>query len=156
MMREAPSSNRDMRLPAWIRGWVYGSGAAALATGALWLVFHHFVRREGPFGPEAHPLEHHWLTLHGAAGYAVVWSLGLIWFLHVRRGWSATRNRLNGRALTVALIVLALTGLALYYLGDEIWRDRAAIAHWVLGFVAGVWLPLHVWSGRRTRPGGRG
>ena len=144
------SPNNSLRLPPWIRWWVYGAGAAALVTGVLWLVFHHFIRREGPFGLEAHPLEHGWLMLHGAAGYAVVWSLGLIWFLHVRRGWSGTHNRLNGRTMTIVLIVLVLTGLGLYYLGDEIWRDRTAILHWALGLFAGAWLPFHVWRGRRS------
>ena len=145
------SSNPGMRLPPWMSRWIYGTGAAALATGVLWLLFHHFVHREGPFGPEAHPLEHVWLVLHGTAGYAVIWGLGLIWSLHVRRGWLHERNRVNGQTMTIALVVLALTGLGLYYMGDEVWRDRAAVAHWVLGLFAGVWLPFHIWSGRRTR-----
>jgi len=152
-MRPIIPSNYSLRLPPWVIRWVYGTGLAALATGVLWLLFHHYVRREGPFGPEPHPLEHTWLTLHGAAGYAVVWSLGLIWILHVRRGWSGTRNRLNGRTLTILLAVLVLTGLGLYYLGDEIWRDRTAVAHWVLGLCAGAWLPFHIWSGRRSDRG---
>lgn len=140
-----------MRLPRWVRLFVYGSAAATWVTGVLWLVFHHYVRREGPFGPEASPLEHGWLALHGAAAFLILWALGLIWISHVRRGWSGLRNRWNGRTLTMALVVLAASGWGLYYLGDELWRERLSLLHWGLGLGLGLGLPFHVWSGRRGR-----
>jgi hypothetical protein len=149
-MRRDHRSSGGMRLPRWARWWVYATSAGLLATGALWLLFHHFVRREGAFGPEAHPLEHTWLTLHGAAAFLALWALGLIWMGHVRRGWSGPRNRKNGRTLTVMVVALTLSGWGLYYLGDADWRENLALAHWILGLVAGAWLPLHIWRGRRS------
>lgn len=140
-----------MRLPRWIRLTVYAATAATWLSGILWLLFHHFVRREGPFGPEAHPLEHQWLALHGAAAFLIVWALGLIWTSHIRRGWWGQKNRKNGRAMTILLIVLILSGWGLYYLGNEDWRDQLANLHWILGLLLGLWLPLHIWNGRRGK-----
>ena len=142
-----------MRLPRWVRFFVYGAAAATWLSGVAWLIFHHYVRREGPFGPEAHPLEHGWLALHGAAAFLIVWALGLIWMGHVRRGWPGIRNRWNGRSLTVLLIALAASGWGLYYLGDEQLREALALGHWILGLLLGLWLPWHVWNGRRSTPG---
>lgn len=141
-----------MRLPRWARLFIYGSTAATWITGILWLVFHHYIRHEGAFGPEAHPLEHHWLALHGAAAFLTAWSLGLIWMNHVRRGWSGQRNRWNGRLLTLLLLVLVASGWGLYYLGEEGLREHLSQLHWILGILLGAWLPLHIYRGRRDRP----
>lgn len=149
-MRRDQIAHDGMRMPAWMRRWVYLAAGASLLTGALWLLFHHFVRRQGEFGAEAHPLEHVWLTLHGGAAIAMAWVLGLVWLAHVRRGWQRRRNHGSGITLLAQLVVLAMTGWGLYYLGDEVWRDEIALCHWLLGLAGGVWLPFQIWRGRRS------
>jgi hypothetical protein len=42
----------------------------------------------------------------------MLWLLGPLWFLHIRRGW-------------------------------------ISFGHWALGMFAALWLPLHIWIGRR-------
>jgi len=153
-MRRDHVAQDGMRMPAWMRRWVYGAGIACLATGVLWLAFHHFVRCEGDFGPQAHPLEHVWLTLHGGAAIAMAWVVGLIWLAHVRRGWHRGRNRTSGAAMASILIVLAASGWGLYYLGDEDRRAAVALLHWTLGLAGGLWLPFHIWRGRCGRAEG--
>lgn len=148
-MRRDHAAHDGMRMPAWMRRWVYLTGLSCLMTGVLWLTFHYFVRHEGEFGPEAHPLEHLWLTLHGGAAIVMAWVFGLIWLAHVRRGWHRGRNRNSGATMAFLLIVLAATGWGLYYLGDEAWREAASLIHWILGLTAGFWLPFHIWRGRR-------
>lgn len=148
-MRREQASHDGMQMPAWIRRWVYAAGTACTMSGLLWLVFHHFVRHEGDFGPESHPLEHVWLTLHGGAAIAMGWVFGLIWLAHVRRGLHRGRNRSSGLTMVVLLVILGLSGWGLYYLGDEDWRALASSAHWVVGLVASLWLPFHIWRGRR-------
>lgn len=148
-MRRGHTPHDGMRMPSWIRRWVYAAGATCLFTGVLWLLFHYFVRHEGEFGPEVHPLEHVWLTLHGGAAILVAWVLGLIWLAHVRRGWHGRRNRASGVTMACILVVLAASGWGLYYLGDEAWRATVSVSHWVLGLTGGVWLPIHIWRGRR-------
>lgn len=150
-MRRDHAAHDGMRMPIWIRRWVYASGIACLLTGVLWLLFHHFVRHEGEFGPEAHPLEHIWLTLHGGTAFLVAWVMGLIWLAHVRRGWQGKRNLASGLTMATLLFVLAASGWGLYYLGNESWRAVISATHWVLGLTGGVWLPIHIWRGRRGR-----
>lgn len=149
-MRRNHAAHDGMRMPTWMRRWVFVSGAACLLTGVLWLLFHHFVRHEGAFGPEAHPLEHTWLTLHGGAAIFMTWVFGLIWLPHVRRGWQRKRNLVSGATMASSIIVLAASGWGLYYLGDELWRAVVSALHWSIGLAGGAWLPIHIWRGRRS------
>lgn len=51
----------------------------------------------------------------------------------------------------VALLgTLCLSGLGLYYLGDEHLRAWTSTAHWLVGFAAAAALPIHIWRGRRA------
>lgn len=147
-MHSTPGHER-LRLPRWIRWWVYGVGGVCAASGALWLVFHHFVSREGTFGPEPHPLEHVYLMAHGVSGLVLLWVFGLVWLPHVRRGWGQRRHRLVGGTMATAMVWLALSAAGLYYLGEVEWRGGFAVSHWAVGLFAAAWLPLHIWLGRR-------
>lgn len=138
-----------LRLPRWIRAWVYIVGTLCALSGAAWLFLHHFVRSEGEFGPEPSWFEHPSLVVHGVCGLALVWVLGLVWLPHVRRGWSKRQHRWAGGTMAALMLWLALSAAALYYLGDERWRGLTSVAHWVLGLFAVAWLPLHIWIGRR-------
>ena len=140
-----------MRMPTWIRRWVYAAASACLLTGILWLLFHYFIRHEGEFGPEAHPLEHIWLTLHGGAAIAMAWVFGLMWLSHIRRGWQKRRNFKSGVTMASIMLILIISGWGLYYLSDEQWRSNTALIHWGLGLFIGLWLPIHIWRGRRSR-----
>lgn len=151
-MRRDHAAHDGLRMPTWMRRWAYGAGTTCFASGVLWLLFHYFIRHEGEFGPEAHPLGHVWLTLHGGAAFAMVWVFGLIWLAHVRRGWQRGRNLGSGVTMAILVLVLGLSGWGLYYLSDENWRDVTSLAHWALGLVAGAWLPFHIWRGRRSAP----
>ena len=69
------------------------------ATGALWLLFHYFVRVHGEFGDRPHALEIWWLRLHGAAAMLTLLVLGSLVPIHVRRGWHQRKNLLAGAIL---------------------------------------------------------
>lgn len=150
-MRRADAAHDGLRLPAWIRRWVYLAGLACLLTGAGWLAFEYGVRIEGPFGPEAHPLQRTWLIAHGAAAMVALWAFGLLWLAHVRRGWPRRRNRGSGGFMVGCVLALAASGWGLYYLGSETLRPWLSAFHWVLGFLAALALPLHIALGRRHR-----
>ena len=143
-------AHERLRLPRWIRWWVYGGGCACAATGIAWLLLHDFVTHEGAFGPESHPLEHPMLVAHGCAGLAMLWVFGLVWLPHVRRGWSRRRHRVVGGMMAALMLSLCASAAMLYYLGDERWRSLVAVAHWGLGLFAVAWLPLHIWLGRQA------
>jgi hypothetical protein len=137
-------------LPQWARRGVYGIAASCLLTGLGWLWLHHFVIVDGEFGPEASPFEHPALIAHGIAASAMTWLFGLLWLAHVRRAWHARRNRRSGGTMVALLGWLCLSGLGLYYIGNDAARVWIANGHWVAGLIAGVWLPIHIWRGRRA------
>lgn len=143
------SGHDRLRLPRWMRLWVYVAGGVCAATGAGWLLLHYFVRREGVFGLEPHPLEHPALVAHGLCGLLLLWVLGLVWLPHVRRGWARREHRAAGGTMAALMLWLALSAAGLYYLGDEQLREAVSLGHWLLGLFAAAWLPTHIWLGRR-------
>jgi hypothetical protein len=53
--------------------------------------------------------------------------------------------------LSLALLLLAASGLTLYYPPHEDWRDAFSMLHQILGAALVLLLPLHVWLGRKDR-----
>jgi len=139
-----------MRLSTGHRQWVYWSGAALFATGALWLVFHYFLRTHAEFSDTGHPLEVWWLRLHGACAMLVMVVLGSLLPIHVRRGWHQRKNLLAGCVMSGVAILLIASGYALYYYGGEEARPWISAFHWVLGLGAPVLLIWHIWRGRQA------
>ncbi len=143
-------SGHRFHLPAWVRIAVYSIGGACVLSGLLWLYLHHFVRVEGAFGPENSPLEHPLLVIHGLVAAAMTWLFGLLWLVHVRRAWYARRNRRSGGTMVTLMSWLCISGLGLYYIGNETAREYFSNGHWIAGVFAALWLPLHIWRGRRA------
>ena len=139
-----------MRLSSGHRRWVYWTAAAVFASGVLWLIFHYFFETAGQFGPSPHPLEQWWLRLHGAAAMASLLVVGSLIPVHVRRGWHQRRNRPAGIVLSAVLLVLLLSGYALYYLGDERSRGWISVLHWAIGTGSPLLLLWHITSGRSS------
>lgn len=117
------------------------------ASGVGWLVFHYFLRQSGEFGEMPHPLEPWWLRLHGAAAFAGLWLIGLLWAIHLVPAWKA-RRRSSGIVLSVATALLVLSGYLIYYVGAEGARDAIVLAHWLIGLVLPLPLLLHALRGR--------
>lgn len=137
-----------MRLTSGHLRWVYWTAGALFATGALWLVFHYFLQADGEFGPAPHPLEHWWLRLHGAAAMLALLVVGSLLPIHVRRGWHQRRNLPLGIALFSAVLLLTLSGYALYYFGGEEARPWISAFHWGIGIASPLALVWHIASGR--------
>src|SRR5215468_6376632 len=96
------SRHRHPRLSRRQRTATYVALAAAWMSGALWLLFHYFLQRQGEFSLEPHPLEHWWLRLHGLCAFALLWLGGLLWALHVRHGLGWPRRRRSGLVIVFA------------------------------------------------------
>lgn len=120
------------------------------ASGIGWLVFHYFLRQATEFGLLPHPLETWWLRLHGAAAFATLWLIGVLWAIHLVPAWKA-RRRLSGVALTALLALLALSGYLLYYASGDDARAAIALLHWIIGAALPLALLPHVLSGRSAR-----
>lgn len=127
---------------------LYLIGVGVWLSGGLWLLFHFFLTRKGPFGPESNPLEPWWLKVHGAFAFAATWFFGLLWGTHITIGWrSGRRRRASGGALTALILFLILSGYLLYYIGDDTARSVVSVAHWSTGLVC----PLLYWVHRMRK-----
>ncbi len=91
------------------------------------------------------------LRLHGAAGFATLWLLGLLWVVHLVPGWNA-RRRPSGIVLASMLCALVVTGWGLYYAGGDELRATISLVHWTVGAALPVFLLPHVLRGRYARP----
>lgn len=125
-----------MRLATRRRRLLYAVLATLWASGGLWLVAHYFWIGQGEYGPAISPAEPWALRLHGAAAIATTAFLGLLWAVHVVRGWIARRRRWTGGTLVGAAAVLVVTGYLLYYVGDDDWRAWVSLVHWIIGLAA--------------------
>ena len=134
------------------RRWgLYIVGAGVWLSGGLWLLYHYFFECQGEFGPTANPLEPWWLKLHGAFAFAAVWVFGLLWGVHITKGWPHKRRRWSGGALTGVFALLIVSGYLLYYLGDDKVRPIVSILHWGIGLACPIFFFVHRVRVRRRR-----
>lgn len=140
-----------MRLSFQHQAWIYSAFGLLFVSGAVWLVFHYFVKIEGEFGPQVHPLEPWSLKIHGAAVMVFMFVLGTLLLSHMDKAWRLRRNLITGIAFVVMNAALIVTGYMLYYFGGETARPIISLVHWILGLAAPVLVALHVWRGRISR-----
>ena len=139
------------RLGPRSRRTVYGLCLLLLITGAAWLVLHAWLRVDGPFGPEHHPLEAWLMRLHGLLALPTLLGLGALLPAHVWPAWRARRRRRSGLVLLGACGLLALGGWGLYYVADEAARGWLSISHWALGLALPALVLAHIIGARRER-----
>ncbi|MEO7325400.1 MAG: hypothetical protein ABIW82_11290 [Dokdonella sp.] len=120
------------------------------ASGIGWLAFHYLLRQTSEFGLLPHPLEAWWLRLHGAAAFATLWLIGLLWAIHLVPAWKV-RRRFSGIVLAVLLAVLVLSGYLLYYASGDSARAVISLLHWIVGAALPLALLPHVVRGRHAR-----
>jgi hypothetical protein len=133
----APALSRSRQLT------VYSISLGVWLSGAVWLLAHYFMEREGTFGPSPHPLEFWSIAAHGAFALATLWMLGLLWAIHIPAGWRSLRRRWTGSLMFGVAAVLILTGYLLYYLGDADARPALAVLHWVVGLACPALFLMH-------------
>lgn len=133
--------------------WAYAVLALLFASGVAHFVLHQFFLRQGDFGPTPNPAEPWLLKLHGAMAMAALVLIGSLLQPHVARFWALGRNHRAGAAFLGAMLLLVLSGYALYYLGSETLRPLARWAHIVIGLLALPAFLLHLLRGlRRSKP----
>lgn len=139
------------RLGPRSRRAVYGLYLLLLLTGAAWLVLHTWLRVEGPFGPEHHPLEAWLMRLHGLLALPALLGLGALLPAHAWPAWRPRLRRTSGLVLLIACGALALGGWALYYVADETTRHWLSLSHWILGLALLALVLAHIVGARRER-----
>lgn len=127
---------------------IYSVFALLWASGALWIVFHYFMRVPGEFGLQAHPLENWWLRLHGLAAFASLVVIGSVLPVHARRAWQLKKNRSSGLSMKIIFFWLGATGYALYYFASESNENWLPLLHWIVGLALPLLLIFHIRRGR--------
>jgi hypothetical protein len=117
-------------------------------TGCAWLGLDQLFAVRGPFGIVPHPWEPPILLLHGVAAILSMYLFGWVTARHVLRWWSAGLRRVSGSALAALLVILIVSGFALFFLTDERWQHATGVAHEVLGVGIALFAIQH-WLFRR-------
>ena len=131
-------------LPRRRRWAVYVLSIAIWLTGAAWLCFKYFVRVTDEFGfDNEHPQQAWWMIAHGFVSLGTLWIFGVLWSVHVKGGWKKKLRRPSGGTLWGITVWLALSGCALYYIGNEAVRSWMSILHWTIGLAALIVFLVH-------------
>lgn len=125
-----------LKMPKVRRWTVYFVSFGVWLTGGVWLIYRYFLRTEGKFGQVRDPLEAYWLKAHGLFSFWTIWVFGLLWSVHVLRGWNARWQRWSGGWLVAFTFILTITGYMLYYVDNTEWRAGTSYVHWSLGLIA--------------------
>lgn len=143
--------SEGVRLRPRLRALFYAVFAVLFASGAGWWILHTWMARSSEFGSEPNPMEPWFLKVHGAVAMIALVLLGVLYPVHIKRGWHARHNRTSGLGVIVVCLVLIATGYLLYYAGGETARAVASCTHLWLGLALPAIIAVHIWRGRTTR-----
>jgi len=90
-------------------------------------------------------------ALHAAGGFLLLLMVGALWSVHMRSGWRRHRQRASGLLLGSVLLALAVSAVAVYYVGDEALGAATAIVHLGLGLLLAGLFGWHWLHGHRAR-----
>jgi hypothetical protein len=124
---------------------VYVTSIGVWLTGAVWLLFHYFIKQVDQFGfANAHPGEKWTLMAHAAFAFFAMWLFGVLWPAHVKKSWNAKIRRWSGGTLFGVTAWLSISGLALYYIGSDFWRTWTSLGHWIIGLAGAIAFAVHL------------
>ena len=125
---------------------IYSVSIGLWLSGAVWLYFYYFVRVVDQFGFEnPHPQQGLIMMIHAVFALPSVWLFGYLWKFHIKPGWKARIRRVTGGAIWSVVLVLACTGYALYYIGNDEIRNWVSLTHWIIGLAGLVVFLLHLY-----------
>lgn len=94
---------------------------------------------------------HIWRVWHGWSLPPFLIVFGVIWRVHILRGWNLKKNVLSGAIVLLVFIALTATGWTIYYSGSDDLQKMSSQLHTWLGIATTFILFLHAILGWRTR-----
>lgn len=95
------------------------------------------------------------LKLHGVCASVMLVLIGSLIPIHIQRSLETKRNVRSGIPTLGLMLLLAFSGVGLYY-SAEGWIATVKMIHIVVGGLMIAFIPLHIWFGRNgkkiTRP----
>lgn len=134
----------SIRLPAAQRWATYTVLGVVGLSGLAWSLLHDVLQWGWMLS------ERRLLIAHGVAAAITFVVIGALLPLHIRLAFHVKRNLKSGAAALTLVAFLGTTGLLLYYSGED-WRDGVRWSHLVVGTIACLAIPAHVWLGRRQK-----
>lgn len=121
----------------------YAGFIVVALSGAWWSLLHDALNSA------SFDFMHNLLVIHGASAFLSLMLFGALMPQHIRLAWHTNRNRISGSLMSAIATVIILTGLGLYYAGED-YRDPIKWTHLIVGLVSVIALVLHIWFGRRS------
>jgi hypothetical protein len=137
-----------LRLKPSFRFAIYAAFAVLLLTGVGWLLADWQKDISGDeFWQQSVA---YLLMVHGGTAMVTLLLLGALIPVHIMRAWRSRKNRASGSAMATFNAILIATAFGLYYLGSETLRPWMSWIHIAAGFSLSLWLPVHIFLGRRA------
>ncbi|ESK40164.1 hypothetical protein P256_00604 [Acinetobacter nectaris CIP 110549] len=90
------------------------------------------------------------LKLHGICASLMLILIGTLIPIHIQLSLEVKRNIKSGIPMLVTMLLLAFSGVALYYSG-EAWMATAKMVHIWIGILVIIILPVHIFLGRKRK-----
>jgi hypothetical protein len=145
-----PHAHPRRRMPRRQRLAVYTVCTILWASGLLWLILDEFFAHPEQFGRTPHPLEAPLLLIHGIVAIVSAYVLGWISARHVLQWWSGGLRRWSGAAFSTLVVILSLSGFALFFISSDEWQRFAKLIHEAIGTVIVLFAIQHWFFGRRA------
>lgn len=120
-------------MPVPLRWSIYLTFGGVWITGCAWLVLHAFFQSPDEFGAGRHPWEPSLLWLHGVLSIALAYLFGWIMAQHASEAWRQQKRRLSGGLFTAVIIILSVSGFALFFVTSELWQQQSSRLHEIVG-----------------------
>lgn len=91
------------------------------------------------------------VSTHALSASILLILLGALWQVHIRAGWRRKENHFSGSFMALALLLLMLTGIGLYYLSSSNSQLAASLLHSVLGLGLSLSFIRHWLRGMQIR-----
>lgn len=130
--------------PRWTTKLVFTTLFASVASGLLLLPTALALRQEWEVPWHLSGSDRVWVAaLHCLLGWGMLWLVGAVWSIHMRAGWRRRQHWRSGLLLVALCLLLVLSALALFYVGDDDLLSWSSVMHWSSGTALGFAVLLH-------------